>query len=245
VSIANDAKLTTSWNSKDGLERLNRSKYNSDFYQLANFYQPQENPLYCGAATAVIILNASNYGEISSQKTGEVKKPKDLGGDVIPFKLYLQQDFFNKKVQKIKSKKIIDLKQAKKLVNGDPVYDPGVTLSEFSQMLKYGHNFKVTKIHALKNTEKEIEQFRKNLKTAFTNDKKYIIANYNGKKIGKKTGGHISPVVAYDEQSDSVLILDVALHKEKWFWVSIQEFYEAMNTKDGDKYRGYLIVRKK
>ena len=32
-----------------------RSKFNTDFYQLAHFYQPQINPVYAGVATSVIL----------------------------------------------------------------------------------------------------------------------------------------------------------------------------------------------
>lgn len=245
LSIANDTNLTIDWNSKEGLKRLSRSQYNNDFHQLANFYQPQENPLYCGAATAVIILNASQYGHIASQKTGQIHKPQEVGGGLVPFKLYSQQDFFNKKVQSIKKKTIIEFKEAKSYDNNDPIYDPGVNLSEYAQMLKYGHHFKVIKIHANNNTTKAINRFRTNVKNVLSHDKKFLIVNYYGKKIGSKTGGHISPIAAYDEKSDSILILDVALHKQKWFWVKVRDLYQAMHTKDGKKYRGYLIIRKK
>lgn len=245
LSIANDAKLTIDWNSKEGLERLEKSQYKKDFYQLVNFYQPQINPVYCGAATATIILNASNYGNISSQKTGEINKPEELGGAIVEFKLYLQEDFFNTKVQRIKNKEIVKFSKPKEIKNNDPVYDPGVTLDEYGEMLEYGHNFSTTKVHTTKNNETEISRFRSNIKQALLDDQKFMIVNFYGKKIGRQTGGHISPIAAYDENSDSVLVLDVALHKGNWFWIKIQDLYSAMNTKDGDKYRGYLIVRKK
>ncbi|MBL6664852.1 MAG: hypothetical protein ISQ34_03315 [Rickettsiales bacterium] len=245
LSIANETNLSISWNSQEGLRRLNRSNFKNDFYQLVNFYQPQINPLYCSAATAAMIINASNYGQISSQKTGEINKPKKLGGGKIPFKLYLQEDFFNQKVQKIKSTEIIILSKPKTIDHDDPVYDPGVTLSEYNEMLKYGHNFKTAKIHADNNHEQQVNRFRINLKQTLSENKKFMIVNYYGKKIGSKTGGHLSPIAAYDEESDSVLILDVALHKGTWFWVKVTNLYNAMHTKDGEKYRGYLIVGKK
>lgn len=212
---------------------------------MVNFFQPQENPLNCGAATATIILNASQHGKIASQKTGEISKPVELGGGKIAFKLYSQKDFFNEKVRQIKDKRIIELQKAKTFINNDPVYDPGVTLNEFSEMLKHGHNFNVLKVHTAKNTKKAKNKFRTILKNSLSENQKFVIINYNGKKIGRKTGGHFSPIAAYDEKSDSVLILDVALHKGKWFWISIEELYNSMNTLDNGNYRGYLVVRKK
>jgi hypothetical protein len=43
-------------------------------------------------------------------------------------------------------------------------------------------------------------------------------------------------VVAYDEASDMVLVMDAALHKNRWYFISVKKLYEAMNTKDGEKY---------
>jgi hypothetical protein len=71
------------------------------------------------------------------------------------------------------------------------------------------------------------------------------VVNFDGKVFGNKTGGHISPIVAYDEKSDSLLVLDVALHKNPWYWVDLKEMVTAMNTKDGENFRGYLITKKK
>lgn len=232
------------WNSKDGLKKLQESKYNNDFYQLVNFYQPQMNPLYCSPASAVIIINAINYGKIDSQKTGEVYKPESLGGELIPYYLYSQEDFFNSKTEKVKTKSSVEYKTPYKIENGDQIFEPGVTLAEFAKMLKKGHNFSVKEIYAKDNNEESLNKFRQNLKDVLSEDKKFILANFNGKVAGSKTNGHISPLVAYNEDSDSLLVLDVALHKNQWFWVDLATFYSAMNTKDGDNYRGYLIVKR-
>jgi len=32
------------------------------------------------------------------------------------------------------------------------------------------------------------------------------------------------------------------LHKNPWYWVSVTDMVKAMNTLDGEKFRGYLIV---
>ncbi len=92
--------------------------------------------------------------------------------------------------------------------------------------------------------EKSIDQFRQFVKESTADKKSFIALNFNGKILGLKTGGHISPIAAYDEESDSILVLDVALHKNMWYWVDVESIYEAMNTKDGNTYRGYLIIKK-
>ena len=87
-------------------------------------------------------------------------------------------------------------------------------------------------------------KFREIAKKILNDKNNFLVANFDGKIFGNKTGGHISPIVAYDEKSDSLLVLDVALHKNPWYWVDLQEMMTAMNSKDGENFRGYLIAKK-
>lgn len=231
--------------SPQGKKRLIESKYNNDFFQLVNFYQPQINPLYCGIATSVILLNALNEShEIKSQKEAEILKPKIYGGDKIEFHEYLQSNFLNDETNKIKRKEIIELKAQKINKKGEKFYDAGLSLTNLADILSKTHKLKVKKIFAKRNDEKSINKFRNYLKKYLADDKYFIVANFYGKRLKNKTGGHISPIGAYHEKSDSVLVLDVALHKDRWYFVSVKDLYSAMNSKDGDNYRGYLIVTK-
>jgi hypothetical protein len=50
--------------------------------------------------------------------------------------------------------------------------------------------------------------------------------------MGQETGGHISPLAAYDSKSDRFLILDVARYKYPPVWVSASDLFVAMNTTD-------------
>ncbi len=236
---------TLKWNSEEGLQRLEVSQYKNDFYQLASHFQPQINPLYCGIASSVIILNTVNEGEaIASQKDLEVKKPKAFGGGNIAFKSYSQLTFLNDKTDKIKNRKIINLQNiTSKNENDAKNFDAGLSLKQLAGILKT-YKLKV-KIVYIKNTnQKSLEKFRKLLKKTLAEDQKFILANFNGKFLGLKTGGHISPIAAFDLDSDSVLIMDVAGHKNGWFWASVKDLMKAMNTKDGENYRGYLVISK-
>ncbi len=233
------------WNSKQGLERLERSKFKNDFYQLANFYQPQINPLYCSVATSVIILNAFENGEIANQKELAVAKPESLGGGQMEFHSYSQLNFLNAQTDQIKKREIIELKAPKDVVDGKENYDPGLTLLELTDVLHKVHKLKLRVVFADENNAQKIEKFRQDLKKFLAEDKYFIAVNFDGHVLGTKTGGHISPVAAYDEESDSVLVLDVALHKGTvWYFAPVVKLYEAMNSKDGAKYRGYLVVSK-
>ncbi len=225
------------WNSDEGLIKLERSEFKTDFYQLVNFYQPQENPLFCSIATATIIRNALEYGNILSQKEGEVLKPE---GEAISYPLYSQKGFFNEETEKVKKRSIIELKES---VDGSKNFDPGLSLGDFTKMLKI-HDLKVNLTYVKKSDEVTKEKFRQVLRNVLNEKLAFLIANFDGKLLEKNTRGHISPIVAFDEESDSVLVLDVALHKNQWYWVEVSKLIEAMNTKDNKTYRGYLVVSK-
>ncbi|MES2677637.1 MAG: phytochelatin synthase family protein [Pseudomonadota bacterium] len=245
-SFADDQQITVRWNSVDGLKRLQRAEYKNDFYELANYFQPQLNPLYCAAASSVIILNAiAENGNAPSQKNLEITTPKVLGGKNIEFKSYSQLTFFNDKTDKIKDRKTIELKNINpETENSVTNFDPGLTLSELQKILSKVYDLKA-KIKYLDNVdEKTISQFRNIVKQIVADDTQYLLVNFNGKAIGLKTNGHISPVVAFDSASDSVLIMDVAGHKNGWYWVGVVDLVKAMNTKDGKNYRGYLAISK-
>ena len=47
----------------------------------------------------------------------------------------------------------------------------------------------------------------------------FVIVNYLRKALGEQTGGHISPLAAYDGKADRFLILDVARYKYPPVWV--------------------------
>ena len=77
---------------------------------------------------------------------------------------------------------------------------------------------------------------------------RFVIVNYLRKAIGQEKGGHISPLAAFDAESDRFLILDVARYKYPPVWVKTAELFAAMNTTDSDnenKTRGYVLVAKK
>ena len=244
VSGESQAASTEKWNSEEGLKRLKQSQFNNDFYQLANYYQPQINPLYCSVATGVMLLNAIEGEKIASQKENEVQKPEALGGGVVEFHSYSQLGFLNEKTDVIKKREIIQMKSVKEIKDGKEIYDAGVSLADLSKILSKVYGLKVKVNYADKNDEKSVNKFRDDLKKYLTENKKFIVVNFDGKMIGNKTRGHISPAVAYDEVSDSVLVLDAALHKNSWYWVGVKELYNAMNSKDDENFRGYLVVGK-
>jgi hypothetical protein len=235
------------WNSAEGIRRLEHSKHKGDFYRLAHYFQPQINPLYCGIATSVIILNAfrANKGIIPSQKELETKTPIIWGGKRIPFPSYSQITLLNADTDKVKSKKVINLNNVKnRQALDESELNPGLSLAELKGILEV-YGLKVESNYADKKPAAGIKAFRKATLNVLNDPNKFIIVNFKGSSMGAKTGGHISPLAAYDEKSDSVLILDVAGHKNPWYWAPVKHLYKAMSILDNTITRGWLIVTDK
>ena len=231
-------KVITVWNSDDGIKIFETAKYKKDFYHLAHHYQPQSNPLYCGIATSAIILNALNLDDnIISNSINSVINP--IKNNSINFNIYTQNDILNKSTDLVKKRKIISFKTK----NSDNHYDPGLSLQQLSDILQT-HNLNTKIFYANDDSNKGIKEFEKILKNSLNKKDEYIIANFHGKTLGAKTSGHISPIVSYNEKTDDILILDVAAHKNPWYWVKVIPFYKAMQKKDGDRNRGFLLVSK-
>jgi len=236
--FTNFAFATEVWNSDEGLKRLNRSQFKNDFYQLVNFFQPQINPVLCSAASSVMVLNALNYGKIESQKNSEITNPEN--GQVIAYPLYLQTSFFNEKTDAIKKLSVIQFKEK----NAKGNYDAGLQIGDLQKILTKVYGAKAKLFYVQNTDEKSVKNFRELAKKTFTDKDNFIIANIDRKALNQKGSGHFMPLVAYDEESDSILALDPAVHKMHWFWVDVAQLYLAMNTKDNDAYRGYLVVSK-
>ena len=228
------------WDSPTGRHRLMRSEYKNDYFQLAHNFQPQANPLYCGIASSVIVLNSMRLptGGVPSQKEIEVKVPEVMGGGYLDYPSYSQLTLLGEKTESVKARVKIELKN-----KNDPKekLDPGLRLQNLHDVLE-AYGARVQLYYADRKPDEGIEVFRSTLKKVLSDSTDFIIVNFDGKIMGAPTDGHISPVAAYDEKSDSVLLLDVAGYLNPWYWTPAEYLYRAMHTKDGDNYRGYVVI---
>ena len=229
-----------SWNSQQGQQRLLRSTHKNDYFQLAHHFQPQANPLYCGIASSVIVLNALRMkkNSVPSQSLVEMDKPQALGGGRLSYPSYSQLTFLNEKTDVVKPRNLIEMKD---LNSSKEELDPGLKLSQLKKILEV-YNSKIEIFYADKDGEAAVDKFRKHLKLILKEDKKFLLVNFYGKTMGTQAEGHISPVAAYEGKTDSVLLLDVAGYLNPWYWVPVEHLYLAMHTLDGDTHRGYLII---
>ncbi len=147
-----------------------------------------------------------------------------------PYRTFTLENFF-------------DNNQTKKVLASQVVLRQGMTLDRLNQLLgSYLVDLKV--YHS---TDSSLEEFRqlvvKNLQQAGN----YVLVNYLRRSIGQETGGHISPLAAYNQQSDRFLILDVSRYKYPPVWVKAVDLWQAMNTEDSvsKKTRGFVLVSRK
>jgi len=92
------------WDTEEGQSRLARSAHKTDFLQLAHNFQPQANPLCCGIASSVIVLNAMrlNRNAVPSQTPIEVEVPRDLGGGRLYYPAYSQLTLLGERTEPVK-----------------------------------------------------------------------------------------------------------------------------------------------
>src|SRR5262249_11165875 len=70
----------------------------------------------------------------------------------------------------------------------------------------------------------------------------YIIIAFLREAVGERGGPHISPLGAYDAESDSFLILDVNPASADWVWMPTKTLIKGMRTFDKIENRGYILV---
>lgn len=202
------------FNSTEGEKLLIESTARDDYVPLSIHFVTQKNQAYCGVASMVMVLNA-------------LEIPAPEAKEYSPYHMFTQDNFFdNEKTQKVKSPEIISRQ--------------GMTLDELGGLLEsYGVKTKV--YHA---SDTNIQEFRQIIADNLQETGNFVILNYLRKSIGQEKGGHISPIAAYNKETDRFLILDVSRYKYPPVWVKAEELWQAIATvdSDGGKTRGFVIV---
>lgn len=191
----------------------------NDYFPLSIHFTTQVNPAYCGPASIAMVLNALDVPRPPSDMT------TGLG-------MFDQENIFTPATEAVKSAAAIT----------SPPY--GMTLDELGGMLA-AHDLKVSVVHA---AESDLDTFRRTAVAQLEDDQHFVLVNYLRKAIGQEAGGHISPLGAYDEDTDRFLILDVSRYKYPPVWVDAAALFGAMNTIDSDnddRSRGYVTVGRK
>jgi len=90
------------------------------------------------------------------------------------------------------------------------------------------------------------EAFRAAVRTTSkSQDRECIVICYSREALGQSGAGHFSPIGGYHEESDSILILDVARFKYPPHWARLQDVVQGMMNVDPDtrRPRGWIHLR--
>ncbi|KAF2072179.1 hypothetical protein CYY_006499 [Polysphondylium violaceum] len=191
--------------------------YLKSFFHLSQHFLTQAEPAYCGLSTLAMVLNT-------------------LGVDPGPGRQYKNS------VWRWFTEEILDCCKALELVQ-----EKGITINEFACLANC--NGLETQIKFAPSST--VEEFRDLVKLeCSTKDnplKEILVVSYDRSGLGQTGTGHFSPIGAYNETRDIVLIFDVARFKYPPHWVSLEQLFKSMHSIDPDsgKSRGYITLKKK
>jgi phytochelatin synthase len=111
----------------------------------------------------------------------------------------------------------------------------GLTLDELADVARANSGRKVTVLRDLGEDE-----FREHLRRSNDSGRRYIV-NFSRNRIFGAGVGHHSPIGGYLEPEDLVFVLDVNRDYQPWL-VEGTRLFEAVDTLDGDKKRGLLLI---
>ena len=200
------------------MQTLQTSTINGHYWKYLRYYQGQITTKTCGLASVAMVMN-----------TLDIDAP--FVPEYYPVKQFNQKNFLNEKNSAIRSFKQIEV--------------DGMTLPEMAKMLIVGWPVDVTVYHA---SELSLDQFRRVLLETLASEDQRVIGNFKNDILEGASGyGHLSPIAAYNKDTDEVLIMDVARHFTGPYWTGVERLYQAAGTMDStsEKSRGLLVIQAK
>lgn len=188
------------------------------FWKIIPYYRGQRTNSSCSLASATIVMNAIVPSHTLSASS----------------KLFTER-------------RILNISNSRRWERATATNGTGISLKQMHKELdQLLINLKLENTYDLQ-MKRPSKSFRKSLKKMEVGDY-WIIVNFDqGMVMGEKSVGHFSPIGAYDEASDRVLILDTDAEWYEPYWVSVDLLLKSMDTSDSltGKRRGYLILSKK
>ena len=227
------------WESSESVERFSRSSHKTDFFPLSNHFISQDNSIFCGPVSSAIVLNALRLGK----REGLPRDRSSIAEDEMAWLWKGADPFYGKytpnNVLTNRTKTRLEVLGKPILIDGDPRSDFGLQLSQLAQVLR-SHGLEV--VTRVVDDSADSTAIRREIAANLASGDDFVLVNYARKALGQKGGGHISPLGAYDEASDSFLIMDVNPNRAPWVWVGADDLIAAMRTFDTVENRGYLLV---
>lgn len=200
-------------NTPEGTQRLVQSPLNQQYFAVQPFVDSQENLAFCGPASMAAVLNSLP------------QEARPVSPQLKPFAYFTQDSFFNPQTRHIKSR--------------EATLRSGLTLQQSTELLQ-SFGVLANRFYGDQLTE---ATFRDLIISSLKDPQARLIVNFDRKALRQTGAGHLSPLAAYDPQTDSVLILDVAKFKYPPFWVTLTDLLNAMNTIDPDSGLSRGVIR--
>ena len=227
------------WTAAESAQRFVRSSHKNDFFPLSNHFVSQDNAIWCGPVSSAIVLNALRLG-----KRGGL--PRDRGSIADEEMAWLPagaDPFYGKytpgNVLNEQTKTRLEVLGKPILIGGEAKSDFGLQLRQLAQVLR-SHGLRVET--RVVDADADPAAIRRELAANLARPEDFVLVNYARRALGQEGGGHISPLGAYDEASDSFLLMDVNPNRAPWVWVGADALIKAMRTFDTVENRGYLLV---
>jgi phytochelatin synthase len=223
--------------SDEGLARLARSSAKVDFPVLANQYEEELDAAF-GPASAAMVLNAVKA------KSGDLPKDdsrlhaddlKYLPPGLDPIIPRYTQDNVLVKSPKTRAQVLGE----PVTINGKQVHDFGFQVRQLDALLRV--NGLSTKLVIVDDAKSEAD-IRADLIENLEHPGDYVIISYLREAVGQPGPGHLSPLGAYDAESDSFLVLDVNPSRAGWVWMPTATLIKGMRTFDTVENRGYIVA---
>ncbi len=229
------------FSSDEGMARLSSAAAKIDFPALANQFEAQSNTAFCGPTTAAIVLNALHARSPELPRDRSRLRPEDMvyisHGVELSVPRFTQDNVIGKG-QKTRSQVLGE----PVTINGKLIRDGGYQLRQFDELLR-AHGL-VTRAVVVDDLKTDA-QIRADLVDNLSRGGDYVIVNYRREAVGQRGGGHISPLGAYDAQSNSFLVLDVNPASAGWVWMPTETLVKGMRTFDRVENRGYILIQER
>ena len=227
------------WSSGESVERLSRSSHKADFFPLSNHFVSQDNAIFCGPVSSAVVLNALRLGK----RDGLPRDRQSIAEDELVYLPQGADPFYGKytpnNVLGERTKTRLEVLGKPILIDGAPRSDFGLQLRQLAQVLR-SHGLKV--VTRVVDESADPAAIRREIAANLAAGDDFVLVNYARSGLGQAGGGHISPLGAYDEQSDSFLVMDVNPNRAPWVWARSGDLIAAMQTFDTVENRGYLLV---
>jgi len=192
-------------------------KDRSEFWPLSARFVSEVRQTFCGVASSVMVLNSLGI-------------PSPVEPEWYPNQYWTQDNIFTAAALKVVPS-LLTIERG------------GLTLDQVATLLRVSG----AKVEAVFAGDTTLDAFR--AAALDTMRQSNVIVNVLRARLGQggaDSGGHISPLAAYNAEADRFLMMDVARYKFLPSWITARQLFYAMQAVDpsSGKSRGFLLVSK-